>query len=54
MTMQAYIRQNRASLCAAIRAKCSNLPRLTTEDIEEWIENDEGLYLSAKAAGVEV
>lgn len=53
MTMAAFIRENRDELIAAVRSVCDNCA-VGDDDLEEWIENDEGLYLWAQSAGVEL
>lgn len=52
--MRQFIRRNRAEIDATIRRACSNLGKLNDEDREEWIANDEGLYLWARSQGVNV
>jgi len=52
MTLREFIRENRNALDAIIRSYCPNVPRLSDQDREEWIQNDEGLYLWAKSEGV--
>ena len=52
MTLRAFVRLHRAEITAAIRAACPNLGPLNDEDREDWINNDEGLYLWAKREGV--
>ena len=54
MTIRNFIRANRKELDEAIRAACENVGSLNDEDREQWIENDEGLYLWAKGQGVNV
>ena len=53
MTMQEFIRDNRAAIDAIIRR---NDPNADTSDDERelWIANDEGLYMWAKSEGVPV
>lgn len=52
MTLRQFIRENRDELRAVIRAHCPNVGVLSESDLAEWIQNDEGLYLWAKASGV--
>jgi hypothetical protein len=52
--MREFIRQNRPELVASIRSQCDNLGKLTNDDIEDWIANDESLYNWARSAGVAV
>ena len=54
MSMRVFIRKHRAEIDSAIRSACSGLGRLNDEDREDWILNDEGLYLWAKSKGVPV
>lgn len=54
MSMREFIRRNRADIDAAIRSQCDNLGRLTDEDREDWIANDESLYSWARSEGVPV
>jgi len=54
MTMRQFIKTNRAELDECIRGACPNIGRLNDEDREDWIGNDEGLYLWAKQEGVNV
>lgn len=55
MRMRDFIKHNREELKRLIRA-CLNQPdfKLTTEDLEQWIANDEGLYNWARSEGVNV
>lgn len=52
-TMRAFIKENRAAIDALIQAKTGNT-RINDDDREQWILNDEGLYLWAKKEGVSV
>ncbi len=54
MTMQEFIRQNRAELDAAIRRVVPNIRTIDDGERRAWIENDEGLYYWAKSEGVDV
>ncbi len=53
MTMDHFISDNRAELDDAIHSVAPGIP-LDDEDREEWIMNDEGLYMWAEDAGVDV
>jgi hypothetical protein len=65
--MRDFIRENRAELDAAINAALYQhdgnggrgtvpdpAPSRNDEEREQWIENDEGLYLWARGCGVAV
>jgi len=55
MTLQQFIRDNRAELDAAIRrAQGGLLPRKNDEERRLWILNDEGLYNWARSEGVRI
>jgi hypothetical protein len=52
MNIREFIRQNRASIDDAVHrvgGECTN-----DDEREEWILNDEGLYLWARADGVRI
>jgi hypothetical protein len=53
MSLDEYIAANRGELDRIIRAAVGD-PNFDLDDAErrDWVENDEGLYLSAKADGV--
>jgi hypothetical protein len=64
-TMSEFIEENRAELVRLINAAIyrwdgnggrgtvpDNPPALDDEDLEQWIANDEGLYLWARSEGV--
>lgn len=55
MRMRDFIKQNRDELKRLIRAalKRPDFP-LTTDDLAQWIANDEGLYNWARSKGVRV
>ncbi len=53
MTMRNFIRQNRQELEQHIKSACSNC-RLNDDERENWILNDESLYLWARSEGVNV
>ena len=53
MTIQAFIRENRSEIDAAIRRVCDNC-RLDDAERRAWVENDEGLYMWAKSEGVNI
>ena len=53
MSMREFIRRNRAELDQSILS-AGHRGKLNDEDREEWILNDEGLYLWAKREGVPV
>ena len=54
MTLRAFIRANRAEIDAAIRRACPNCTIHNDDERRQWVVNDEGLYLWAKAAGAKV
>jgi hypothetical protein len=53
MSMTRFIEENRAELISHIKFKCDNC-ETSDEDIEEWIENDEQLFVWATASGVDM
>ena len=55
MTMQDFLKENRAELDKAIRRALDN-PDFQLNDHERrlWVLNDEGLYLWAKREGVKI
>lgn len=54
MSIRAFIRRHRADIDVVIRGACGSRCLITDADREEWIGNDEGLYLWAKSEGVDV
>lgn len=55
MTLQAFIRANRAELDAIIRARLGRPEqKLNDSDRADWIANDEGLYNWARSNRVHV
>ena len=55
MRMREFIKQNRDELKRLIRAYLGQSDfKLTTDDLEQWIANDEGLYNWARSEGVRV
>jgi hypothetical protein len=54
MRMREFIRDNRDALETAITQACPNIGKLTVDEIEQWIANDEGLYNWARREGVKV
>lgn len=53
MSLTEFLRVNRAEIDAAIRSVVPGI-RLNDNDREEWISNDEGLYLWARSEGVRI
>ena len=54
-TMAQFIETNREELVRLIVAYVPNIRQpLDDEDLEQWIANDEGLYLWAQESGVDV
>ncbi len=53
MSLREFIRENRAELDACIRGAGAR-GTLNNEDREDWIMNDEGLYLWAQSAGCKI
>jgi len=51
-SLAGWVRRHRQSIDAVIRAARPNVGPLNDEDREDWINNDEGLYLWAKREGV--
>ncbi|MCC7024585.1 MAG: hypothetical protein IT338_17290 [Thermomicrobiales bacterium] len=52
MRLRQYVRDNRDHLTAYVRQALGRpTVKLTTSDLEDWIRNDESLYLAAKRAG---
>jgi len=54
MTIQEFIKANRVEITQVIRSRESNLGKLNDEDREDWVMNDESLYLWAKASGCKI
>jgi len=54
MTLTQFIEENREAIDDYIHRICDNCRIDDDEEREEWIENDEGLYLWAKDSGVEI
>jgi len=52
--LREWIRQNRHEIDELIRRACPNIGPLNDDDRRQWILNDEGLYLWAKAEGTNV
>lgn len=52
MSRRDWIRQHRDELDTHIRAVCPNIGRLNDSERDNWLINDEGLYLWAKSDGV--
>lgn len=53
MRMREFIRQNRKELESCIRSS-DYTGSLSIADIEQWINNDEGLYNWARRSGVRI
>lgn len=51
--MKQFIQNNREELVKAIFRVCSDC-EVDDESIENWINNDEGLYVWAKSEGVDI
>ena len=49
MTARQWIRENREALRAIIRRHCPNVGPLSLEDLRQWCDNDEGLYLAMRS-----
>jgi hypothetical protein len=54
MKMRDFIRKHRTEIDDTIRGACSNIGRLSDDERENWIMNDEGLYNWARREGVRV
>lgn len=54
MDIQEFIDNNYDELLQHIKSVCPNCQIFNDKDIEQWILNDEGLYLWAKGEGVKV
>lgn len=52
ISIEEFIEENREQLTEAIKNACSNCD-IDDDEIEMWINNDEGLYNWAREAGVE-
>jgi hypothetical protein len=52
-TMREFISKNKEMIKDIILAKSPN-NRLDYDELELWVENDEGLYLWAKREGVKI
>ena len=52
-SLKEWVKKNRADIDSVIRSNCSNC-RLNDEEREDWVMNDESLYLWAKLEGVDV
>jgi hypothetical protein len=53
MTMQQFIQANKPELDAAITRRVPGV-KLNNHERQQWILNDEGLYLWAKSEGVRI
>ena len=51
MTLRNFVRQNRADIDIYIKQKCKNC-KINDAERENWVMNDEYLYLWAKACRV--
>ena len=51
MSIRQFVRDNRAEIEAGIRRAVPNIGKLTLADLEQWVANDEGLYLWARREG---
>ena len=54
MTIQEFIDENKDALDRCIKSVCPNCDLDDDGQREMWIMNDEGLYLWARSAGVDV
>lgn len=54
MTMQEFIDEHRGEIADGIRRATGQNTQPDDEEIEQWIENDEGLYNWAEESGVDV
>ena len=52
MTLQQFIRKNKARIDSHILSVCRNVPSLDDDAREEWIANDVALYQWAQDEGV--
>lgn len=54
MTIQQFIKKHRVEIDEFIHCSLHSKYRLNDEEREQWILNDEGLYLWAKSEGVKI
>lgn len=50
MTLRNFVKENREEITKAVLAICSNC-KVTLVDLEEWVQNDQGLYSWARSEG---
>jgi hypothetical protein len=55
MTLEEFVRQHRMEIEQHVRSVpgCENLGPLDDDDLEQWVENDESLWLWAQSEGVQ-
>ena len=52
-SMRAFVREHRALIDSVAASVSGARERLNDEDREEWVLNDQGLYVMAQSEGVE-
>lgn len=54
MSVETFVRRNRAEIDTVIKAECPNCGRLNDEERRLWVLNHEGLYNLALSAGCKI
>lgn len=53
-SMRTFVRENRALIDSVAARVCGQHIKMNDDEREDWVLNDEGLYLKAQNEGVDV